>query len=170
MWAGTGSAGVVVPFLLQWLLDSYGFRTALRVWALVIVSNAQRWSAEYATLTCTQAIGLTPCLLIVKGRLPVTASNALRLNDLQFLKGLSFWLLELGNVSQSFAFFIPAIWIPSFTLAIGLPGYSGPLGLALINLAACFGAVLIGMYVFWPLFSCTRPKNSIRCTSGPLSR
>lgn len=38
MWAGTGSAGVVVPFLLQWLLDAYGFRTALRVWAVVLVS------------------------------------------------------------------------------------------------------------------------------------
>jgi hypothetical protein len=37
MWAGSGSAGVVVPFLLQWLLDTYGFRTALRVWAVVLV-------------------------------------------------------------------------------------------------------------------------------------
>lgn len=40
MWAGSGSAGVVVPFLLQWLLDNYGFRTALRVWAVVLVSPA----------------------------------------------------------------------------------------------------------------------------------
>ena len=40
MWAGTGSAGVVVPFLLQWLLDSWGFRTALRVWAIILVSKS----------------------------------------------------------------------------------------------------------------------------------
>jgi len=38
VWAGTGSAGVVVPFILQWLLDTWGFRTALRVWAIVLVS------------------------------------------------------------------------------------------------------------------------------------
>jgi hypothetical protein len=38
MWAGTGSAGIVVPFLLQWLLDSYGFRVALRTWAVILVS------------------------------------------------------------------------------------------------------------------------------------
>lgn len=38
IWAGTGSAGIVVPFLLQWLLDTYGFRTALRTWAVVLVS------------------------------------------------------------------------------------------------------------------------------------
>ena len=37
MWAGTGSAGIVVPFLLQWLLDSYGFRVALRAWAVMLV-------------------------------------------------------------------------------------------------------------------------------------
>lgn len=38
VWTGTGVAGAIVPFLLQWLLDSYGFRTALRVWAVILVS------------------------------------------------------------------------------------------------------------------------------------
>lgn len=42
MWAGSGSAGVVVPFLLQWLLDTYGFRTALRVWTIILVSSPLR--------------------------------------------------------------------------------------------------------------------------------
>ena len=39
VWTGTGVAGAIVPFLLQWLLDSYGFRTALRVWAIILVSQ-----------------------------------------------------------------------------------------------------------------------------------
>lgn len=38
MWAGTGFAGVVVPFVMQWLLAAYGFRTALRVWVVILVS------------------------------------------------------------------------------------------------------------------------------------
>jgi hypothetical protein len=38
IWTGTGVGGAIFPFVSQWLLDSYGFRTALRVWALVIVS------------------------------------------------------------------------------------------------------------------------------------
>ena len=38
VWTGTGVSGATVPFLLQWLLDTYGFRTALRVWAIVLVS------------------------------------------------------------------------------------------------------------------------------------
>ena len=37
VWTGTGVAGAIVPFLLQWLLDSYGFRIALRVWAVILV-------------------------------------------------------------------------------------------------------------------------------------
>lgn len=40
--AGTGTAGIIVPFLMQWLLDSYGFRTALRVWAVVMVCSNER--------------------------------------------------------------------------------------------------------------------------------
>ena len=48
---------------------------------------------------------------------------------------------------QSLAFFLPALWLPSFTRAIGLPKFSGPLGLALISLATCFGAILVGLLV-----------------------
>ena len=31
VWTGTGVAGAILPFLMQWLLESYRFRTALRV-------------------------------------------------------------------------------------------------------------------------------------------
>lgn len=98
-------------------------------------------------LTLLQAIGLTPCLFFVKGRLPHTASTPLQLRDLSFLKGPAFWLFELGALLQSFAFFLPALWIPSFAMAIGFPTFSGPLALALINLATCAGAILVGVLV-----------------------
>lgn len=39
IWTGTGVGGAIFPFVSQWLLDTYGFRTALRVWAVVIVSS-----------------------------------------------------------------------------------------------------------------------------------
>lgn len=38
--AGTGAAGTVIPFLLQWLLNKYGFRIALRVWSAIAVCLA----------------------------------------------------------------------------------------------------------------------------------
>jgi hypothetical protein len=36
MWAGTGLGGVVVPLILQFLLDKYGFRTTLRIRAALL--------------------------------------------------------------------------------------------------------------------------------------
>lgn len=126
MWAGTGSAGVVMPFLSQRLINAYGFRTALRVYAVIL------------------ALGLTPCLFWVRGRLPITRGNALRPNDLKCLRQAPFWLFEAGTIAQSLGFFFPLIWIPSFAQAIGLPTYAGTLGLALCNLSKMFGTIILG--------------------------
>ena len=129
MWAGTGSAGIIIPFLSSWLLNTYGFRTTLRVWAVIL------------------AVGLTPCLFWVRGRLPITRGNALRPNDLKCLREAPFWLFEAGTIAQGMGHFLPLIWIPSFAQAIGLPAYAGTLGLALCNLANMFGAIFIGALV-----------------------
>lgn len=48
---------------------------------------------------------------------------------------------------QSLANFLPTLWIPSFAMAIGLPQFAGPLGLALANLGTCFGCLLMGVLV-----------------------
>jgi hypothetical protein len=37
MWTGTGFSGIIAPFVLEWLLKTWGYRTALRVWAVIIV-------------------------------------------------------------------------------------------------------------------------------------
>ena len=36
MWAGTGVAGLLLPLVMQWLLNSYGFRSTLRIWSLAL--------------------------------------------------------------------------------------------------------------------------------------
>lgn len=36
-WAGTGIFGSVTPFIVDWALNAYGFRTTLRTWAVVVV-------------------------------------------------------------------------------------------------------------------------------------
>jgi dipeptide/tripeptide permease len=40
MWAGTGILGLILPFILQWALSTYGFRTTLCIWALIFVLMA----------------------------------------------------------------------------------------------------------------------------------
>jgi MFS family permease len=86
-------------------------------------------------------------LFWVKGRLPITQSNALRPVDFHFMKEVPFWLFEIGAVLQSLAFFLPPLWLPSFAASLGMPAFSGALGLAFINLTTCFGAVLVGLLV-----------------------
>ena len=41
LWAGTGIGGMVVPVVLEWSLGKYGFRTTLRIWAVVVVSQTK---------------------------------------------------------------------------------------------------------------------------------
>jgi MFS family permease len=129
MWAGTGISGTVLPFLLQWLLNTYGYRTTLRVWALAL------------------AILASICIYFIKPRLPITSASSFRPIDLSFVKHRQFWLFQTGNILQSLGFFLPTLYIPSFALAIGLPAFAGPLALALFNVAFAFGAVLIGSLV-----------------------
>jgi MFS family permease len=38
VWAAAPLAGAIIPFAMQWLLDNRGFRTALRVYAVTVVS------------------------------------------------------------------------------------------------------------------------------------
>ena len=39
VWAAAPLAGAVIPFVMQWLLNTYSFRTALRVYAVTVVSE-----------------------------------------------------------------------------------------------------------------------------------
>ncbi|KAM0718834.1 hypothetical protein Q7P37_005906 [Cladosporium fusiforme] len=125
IWTGTGVGGAIFPFVSQWLLDSYGFRTTLRVWAVVIFVLA------------------FPSILATKNRLPASNSSTLRPLNLAFMKLAPFWIYSFGNMMQSIAYFLPQLWIPSFAREIGLP----PLALCLLNLAACGGYISQGIIV-----------------------
>lgn len=99
MWAGTGISGTVLPFLLQWMLNSYGYRTTLRAWAI------------------TLAILASCCIYFIKPRLPVTSASSFRPIDISFVKHIQFWVFQTGNILQSLGFFLPTLYIPSFALA-----------------------------------------------------
>ena len=42
----------------------------------------------------------------------------------------------------SFAYFFASLWLPSYTLSLGFPPFSGALALSLLNLAACGGYLM----------------------------
>ncbi|CAE7176017.1 hypothetical protein PTNB73_02940 [Pyrenophora teres f. teres] len=128
MWADTGLGGVVVPLLLQWLLNTYGFRTSLRIWTL---------SLFLITL---------PLTFFLKPRLPVPATTRARIT-FTFLRNKTFWILQPGNVIQGLGFFVPSIYLPTYTKTLGFSNTVSTLPIILINIAAVIGSVSMGTIV-----------------------
>lgn len=98
-------------------------------------------------LTLLQATLALPSILVTKNRLPISGSSTFRPLNFAFLKLAPFWIYSFGNMMQSIAYFLPQLWVPSFSREIGLPAIAGPLALCLLNLAACGGYISQGIIV-----------------------
>jgi MFS family permease len=134
MWAGTGVAGVILPLVLEWLLSSYGFRTALRVWSLSLFM-----------LTF-------PLLYFVKPRLPVKRTlrthSSGRIFDLSFLWTTHFLVLQTCNIIEATGYFLPAIYLPTFAQKmLNSSSLASAFTVISINIASVFGCVLMGTLI-----------------------
>lgn len=126
VFAGGGFSGLCLPFLFEWLLSRYGYHTTLRVVAIL------------------QLVTIGPVLFLLKRRLPSSQRTAIRAADLTFLRQPLFWILMLSNVCQSFAYYVPSLYLPTYASALGLSGTLGALVLAVNNLATIFGQIGFG--------------------------
>lgn len=135
--AGTDLGGVIVPLLLQYLLDKYGFRTTLRVWSIVLF------------------LATVPLTIYLRARLPVAQATNHRRFDMTFLRSKSFLLLQLGNVLEGFGYFVPSIYLPTYARTLGASSPVSALTLMAINVAAVFGSVIMGGIVDrWHITTC----------------
>ncbi|CAG8897915.1 unnamed protein product [Penicillium salamii] len=126
VYSGSGCSGVAIPFPAEWLLSKYGFRTTLRIF-------------DVAQVTL-----LVPILPFIRGRLPASAQRTPQKVDLRFLKAPMFWGMVISNSTQSFAYYIPSLYLPTFASRIGLSGKIGALILAALNLATVIGQLGFG--------------------------
>jgi MFS family permease len=129
MWGGTGMSGVIIPFIMNWGLNKYGFATMLRAWAVTLVVLSG------------------PLLFFVKPRIPITMSSQRRPFSFRFLRTSTFWILQTGNILEGLGFFIPNIYLPSYAQSLGLSSVSSTLTVALSNTTSVFGAILIGSLI-----------------------
>lgn len=93
--AGDGAGGIVIPFAMEWILNRYGYQTALRTWAmacLLIVSPALVFLRDYPVDQNTSVVS--------------------KEIDLRFLKTKAFWILQGGNMLQSLGYFMPSYYLP----------------------------------------------------------
>lgn len=127
--AGLGLSGAILPLVLQWLLDRYGFRTTLRVCALAFV-----------------ALNF-PVLFFFKPRIPLSQTTQSRGFDMSFWTCRNYLVLQSGNVIQSLGYFLPAVYLPTFARSLGASNLESTATLILLNGAACAGCFCMGSAV-----------------------
>ncbi|RMZ71552.1 MFS monocarboxylate transporter [Pyrenophora seminiperda CCB06] len=83
MWAGTGLAGVILPLVMEWMLNKYGFRTTLRVWAVCLF------------------VFTAPLLYFVRPRIPLAPKQRARKIDFTFLGTSTFGIHQACNIIEA---------------------------------------------------------------------
>lgn len=133
VYAGGGLSGIGLPFLFEWLLARYGFRTTLRIFIIV------------------QLVLLVPILPLCRPRLPASPQQLRTttrcIDEFAFVQRPLFWVLAVSNLAQSFAYYILSLYLPSVASSMGLSGTLGALVLAALNLATVFGQLSVGYLV-----------------------
>ncbi|OGE53466.1 hypothetical protein PENARI_c007G04690 [Penicillium arizonense] len=128
MWAAKSITGVALPFIASACLSRFGSNVTLKAWTVVTL------------ITTLMA------LPFMRPRIPISASASARRLDLSFLKQATFWMLQAGNIIQSFGYFLPTTYLPSYsTGTIGLSQTTGTLLLSLVNATSIFGGIALGI-------------------------
>ncbi len=129
MWSAKSIVGVITPFLSSALLDRFGLRTTLLAWA-----------AASAVLTM-------PLITVMKPRVPLPSRASARPPPVSFafLRHPLFWMLQIGNILQSFGYLMPTTYLASYATSIGLSHVAGPVLLAVFSLSSVPGSLVHGM-------------------------
>lgn len=127
MWSAAGFGGVVLPLLLESLLNRFGFATAMRMWSGILFAAS------------------APLSFFIKPRLPYSPSSRLQPFNMAYVKSRLFALHQLANVIQATGYFLPGIYLPVYArAAFGATGFLSALTVLLVNIAATVGSVLMG--------------------------
>ncbi|KAF2104267.1 MFS general substrate transporter [Rhizodiscina lignyota] len=127
MWAGKSLDGAVFPFIMDFMLRSLGWKNTLRIWA-----------AAMFALTA-------PLLFFLRPRIPISQSTRPRPLSLTFLRHKDFWMLEVGNIMQSFGYFLPQTFLSSYAVSLGTSPMVGAAILAIFNATSICGNIGIGI-------------------------
>lgn len=88
-----------------------------------------------------------PLLYFVKPRLPVSRTTRSRPFDFSFLKSSTFGILQTGNIIESFGYFLPSIYLPTYARSLGAGSLASTLTVILFNIASVVGCLIMGSIV-----------------------
>ncbi|KAI5477336.1 hypothetical protein MNV49_006478 [Pseudohyphozyma bogoriensis] len=131
LYGGTGAGGCIFPFIIQALLDRFGYKTTM------------------IALSLNYFIVGSLALINIKTRLPLpprgssAARQARRVNT-SFVRHPAMWSFTGAILLSSCGNFIPSIWIPTYALDLSLSTKDGTLLLSLMNAASVPGCLTMG--------------------------
>jgi MFS family permease len=133
LFSASGVLGLAIPGVVGWLLQRFGFKIALRAYATAII--------------CASG----PGLFLIRPRVPDIKYENVQSAELRPKRVLEHvarsphtYILALAVFIQGLGFFIPNLYIASFSSALGLPTSSGAGLLALISLSQVLGQISQG--------------------------
>lgn len=134
LFAASGVSGLIIPLGLGAILDRYGFRLALRAYAIVMIMLSG------------------PGFLLIKPRIPGSTTPApqshrkeQQLDSLRrVVKTPHFLIFAAAIFLQGLSFFLPNIFLPSFAQALELSQTKSNSLLALLSLSQVVGQVAVG--------------------------
>ncbi|OZJ01544.1 hypothetical protein BZG36_05508 [Bifiguratus adelaidae] len=124
--SASGVSGVVMPFVVEAMLNRFGYKTTLRAIAIAL----------------TVLTG--PLLPQFKARLPVVEQGSLAKTNWSFINSSLFWVYCVSNVMQGLGFFFPSLYLPSYVTSVGLSATQGALLLALMSVMQVLGQFTFG--------------------------
>lgn len=130
MWSGTSLAGVVLPLVLERLLESYGYEWTVIIWAVAL-------------------FGITaPLAWYIKPRIPPIPVRGVRSFNLRFCLSRRFLLYQLSNTIEAIGFYIPGIYVPIFASdVLGASEFESSLCILVLNTSAVIGCIGIGWLI-----------------------
>lgn len=125
--SASGISGAAMPFVVQALLDRYGYPVTLRAIAVGL-----------ALLT-------GPLIPLLRGRPAGTSmTGESPKTNWSFIKAPRFWTFSLANLAMSVAYFFPALYLPSYAISSGLTASQGALLLAVMSISQVAGQMTFG--------------------------
>ncbi|KAF4458687.1 MFS monocarboxylate [Fusarium albosuccineum] len=125
--SASGVSGAAMPFLIETLLERYGYQTTLRITAVALL------------------ILTAPVIPFLKGRLPPASHSSNPATDWTFVRSPLFWIYTTSNLMQGMGYFFPSLYIPSYAASLGLSNVQGALLLALMSVSQVAGQLTFGL-------------------------
>ncbi|WRT63482.1 uncharacterized protein IL334_000387 [Kwoniella shivajii] len=132
MYAGTGVGGTIFPFLMQGLLNRFGYKAAM-------ISLG----VGYAITGCIALIPINRRIPLSRYDQNGSSRHRARI-DWSFAKRKALYLGIMTIGITSLGNFVPSLWLPSYADDLGLHNPDGTALVAILNAATALGNGLLG--------------------------